>query len=90
MKIALNILALGIISALLTAFSLRGPSAEDYFESGKQKFNSKDYSGAIADFTIAIKQKPDFAIVYFKRGSAFYLTMDFDKAYEEAHEYERN
>ena len=43
-------------------------SVEEYFNRGKERGNSKDYSGAISDFTNAIRIKPDYAYAYYNRG----------------------
>ena len=43
-------------------------SAEAYFIAGNEKNKSGDYKGAIADYTAAIRLKPDFARAYYNRG----------------------
>ena len=43
-------------------------SAEAYFIAGNEKSKSGDYKGAIADYTAAIRLKPDFARAYYNRG----------------------
>ena len=43
-------------------------SVEEYINRGRERENSKDYSGAISDFTNAIRIKPDYALAYFYRG----------------------
>ena len=45
-------------------------SAETYFLWGNAKYELDDYVGAIADYTKAIRLKPDFAAAYFLRGFA--------------------
>ena len=43
-------------------------SAEAHFIAGNEKSKSGDYKGAIADYTAAIRLKPDFARAYYNRG----------------------
>ena len=45
-------------------------SAEAYFIAGNEKNKLGDYKGAIADYTAAIRLKPDFARAYYNRGEA--------------------
>ena len=46
-------------------------SAEDVFDCGDAKQNKGDYRGAIADYTEAIRLKPDYIHAYAGRGLAF-------------------
>ena len=43
-------------------------SADDYFSSGLEKYEQGDLSGAIADYTQAIRLKPNYADAYYNRG----------------------
>lgn len=45
-------------------------SAETYFLWGNVKYELGDYVGAIADYTMAIRLKPDYAEAYGNRGNA--------------------
>ena len=54
--------------ALLISFSSFGQTAGEYFNSGDQKDEAKDYSGAIADYTKAIEINPNYAKAYNNRG----------------------
>ena len=44
-------------------------AAEKYFKLGKQKYNKKDYQGAIADFDKAIELNPKYFDAYYNRGN---------------------
>ncbi|MBX9853686.1 MAG: tetratricopeptide repeat protein [Cytophagaceae bacterium] len=55
------------ISLPLASYSQK-KKAEQFYESGVMKFESKDYSGAIADLTEAIQLKSGYAEAYLKRG----------------------
>ena len=46
------------------------PQAYAYFQSGSKKSQSKDYQGAIAEYTRAIESDPGFADAYKSRGNA--------------------
>ena len=45
-------------------------SAETYFQRGNLNYELGDYVGAIADYTEAVRLKPDYAIAYCNRGNA--------------------
>ncbi len=76
--------------------------AEEYYDSGIEKANSRDYQGAIKEFDKAIKLNPKLADAYYNRGLAK-IELDqkdsgcldlskagelgFDKAYEAIKEY---
>ena len=55
----------------------RNNEAEKYYNSGVSKHNSKDYYGAIADYTKAIELNPDFIQIYFNRGISKYNSKDY-------------
>lgn len=52
-------------------------TAEDFLKRGENKRNNDDIIGAIADFTQAIKLKPDYVEAYYLRGG---LLQSTDKA----------
>ena len=56
--------------ALLISFSSFGQTAEEYFNSGYDKAQVKDYYGAIADYTKAIELNPNDADAYYNRGNS--------------------
>ena len=55
-------------------------AAEKYFKLGEQKYNKKDYQGAIADYDKAIELNPKEARAYYNRG----VVKDELKQYKEA------
>jgi tetratricopeptide (TPR) repeat protein len=44
----------------------------EFYNRGLEKAQQKDYAGAIAEFTTAIQQNPDFSKAYLQRGLAYY------------------
>ena len=42
-------------------------SVEEYYNRGVERQNSKNYNGAISDYTNAIRIKPDYGYAYFQR-----------------------
>ena len=54
--------------ALLISFSSFGQTSAQYFKSGFDKFEAKDYYGAIADYTKAIELDPNYRSAYKNRG----------------------
>ena len=65
-----------ILLLFIPLFSLSsfGQTVEKYFNSGYEKAEAKDHSGAIRDYNIAIELKPNDANIYFNRGySKLYL-----------------
>ena len=62
----LSVLALG--SPFSTASA--NPLAKNLFNSGVDQYDQGDYQGAMADYTKAIEINPEYAPVYYFRGSA--------------------
>jgi tetratricopeptide (TPR) repeat protein len=46
-------------------------SPEAYYNRGVEKFGAQDHDGAIADFSEAIRLKPEYAEAYFNRGTVY-------------------
>ena len=71
-------LKLFVLLSLLIACSDFGQNtAEDYTESGKSKFNLKDFNGALADYNKAIELNPDYLFAYMERGYLKYALEDY-------------
>jgi len=54
---------------LFSSFS-QTPDAQSYYENGVENINNKNFIGAIADFTNALSEKPDFGAAYYQRAIA--------------------
>jgi len=78
LKTALFVLAMG----LSTAVQSTPTDAESYLKRGEDYSRIRDYDRAIADYTTAIKLKPDYAEAYNDRGFAYYLKTkpDYERA----------
>ncbi|MEH1820406.1 MAG: tetratricopeptide repeat protein [Nostoc sp.] len=50
----------------------KSKSAETYYNEGLEKYNNKDFRGAIEDYTQAIQINPNYAAAYINRGLARY------------------
>jgi tetratricopeptide (TPR) repeat protein len=44
---------------------------DEYYQNGLQKYEYKDFTGAVSDFTLAIKFKKNFPEAYFLRGLVY-------------------
>jgi tetratricopeptide (TPR) repeat protein len=51
------------------------PRTDDYIASAAQKYNNKDYKGALADYNLAIELNPNDAITYNYRGYLKYWAL---------------
>ena len=58
----------------------KGPSAQNYCDNGLSKINSKDYKGAIEDYSNAIQLSPNCDFCYQYRGFAEGELKDYNKA----------
>ena len=66
--------------ALLISFSSFGQTAQDFFNSGNDKADAKDYYGAISDYTESIELNPNESSAYFYRGVSKALLKDYSGA----------
>jgi tetratricopeptide (TPR) repeat protein len=55
-------------------------TAQDYFDSAEAAYDAGDYGRAIADYSEAMRLKPDYADAYYFRGIAYYGKRDNDRA----------
>lgn len=51
-----------------------------YYSRGLDKFNKKDYKGAIDDYTEAIKQNPNYIDAYLNRGICYTFCREYKKS----------
>ena len=70
---------LTILAFVISANSF-GQSANDYLKSGIEKHNSKDFEGAIKDYSKAIKADKNLRDGYFNRGICELALKDFKSA----------
>ena len=59
-----------LILLLIVPIISFGQTAKEYIKSGNQKDDTKDYNGAISDYTKAIELNPDAAVAYYNRGNS--------------------
>jgi tetratricopeptide (TPR) repeat protein len=61
-----------LLLVLILNYSINsfGQSAQEYYNNGLSKANSKDYQGAIADYSKAIEKNPKYFEAYNSRGNA--------------------
>ncbi|HDQ26377.1 MAG TPA: tetratricopeptide repeat protein [bacterium] len=57
-----------------------GATAEDHISAGNEKYELRDYEGAVKDYDRAIKLQPDYAMAYLNRGLAKYMRGERDAA----------
>ncbi len=58
-------------------------TAEDYYNSGLDKYDQQDYKGAIQDHTKAIELSPKLAVAYHNRGHAKARLKDYRGAIQD-------
>jgi len=66
-----------IIFCLFITTLAYAQTAEDYFNSGFDKYNQQDYKGAIQDYTKAIELNPNYTDAYHNRGVAKGYLQDY-------------
>jgi len=78
-----------IIFCLFITTLAYSQTAEDYYNSGLDKYDQQDYKGAILDYTKAIELNPKDSEAYYNRGTAKHklqdyrgATQDYNKAIE--------
>jgi tetratricopeptide (TPR) repeat protein len=59
-----------IIFCLFITTLAYAQTAEDYYNSGLDKYDQQDYKGSIADYNKAIELNPNLAEAYNNRGNA--------------------
>lgn len=65
------------------SFTLFAQTAEEYLQSGLEKHNKEDYSGAINDYTLAIKADKKLKTAYFNRGACELALKNLETAMED-------
>ncbi|BAT56404.1 TPR domain protein [Nostoc sp. NIES-3756] len=71
------------LPGLVNSLKVEQKSADTLYNEGVEKYNKKDLTGAIADFTQAIKINPNLAVAYNDRGLARYDSGDRQAAIED-------
>ena len=69
--------AVGIGAGLLSTQIAYAQTADDWLESGDEKYNNDDYQGAIIDYTKAIVINPLSEVAYAYRGHVKYLLDEY-------------
>ncbi len=65
-----QMLALGVdVGVRPPSVVAAAPKADDFLIRGNEKYNQKDYKGAFADYTQAIRLNPNYAVPYYNRGN---------------------
>ncbi|MEH2195387.1 MAG: tetratricopeptide repeat protein [Nostoc sp.] len=62
---------------------LKQKSVDTYYKEGLEKYNNKDFRGAIEDYTQAIKINPNYVDAYKNRGNACFALGDKQAAIED-------
>jgi len=76
------LLSLSVVAAQSGSVAVTGSltDAEAYLKRGEAAADAHQYDQAIADYTLAIRLKPDYAEAYNDRGFAYYLKGDGERA----------
>ncbi len=76
-----QLLAVGVdVGVRLPDVVATAPKADDFFIKANQKYRDKDFKGAIADLTEAIRLNPNYASAYNNRGVVHYELKDLQGA----------
>lgn len=78
-----NVLLVLFFFCCITTLDAQKKDYEKYLQSGKSKFDNKDYSGALVDFTMAIEARSKEPEAYYQRGYAHYYLYNDEKAIED-------
>ena len=81
MKITFSFI-LSIILILFSSFT-QASTAQSYYDNGLENISNKNFIGAIADFTNALSEKPDFGAAYYQRAIAKHK-LSVEAGYESA------
>ena len=76
-----QLLSIIIFTFLSTVY---GQTADEYLKSGIEKHNSKDYEGAIKEYSKAVKADKDLKVGYYNRGVCELGLKDLKSAKKEA------
>lgn len=77
------ILTVAVVFLSISLVLAQKKKYDELMTSGKAKFDTKDYSGALVDFTLAIEVRPKEPDAYYQRGLTYYWLYKDDKAIEE-------
>jgi tetratricopeptide (TPR) repeat protein len=69
-----------LIATLLITYAGYSQTAEEYFNKGLEKASGRDYTGAITEYTKAIKPNPKHASAFNARGNARTSIKDYNGA----------
>ncbi|MBN1797940.1 MAG: tetratricopeptide repeat protein [Spirochaetales bacterium] len=69
-----------VLTCLFFVMNIFAQTADEYYKKGLAEYEAGDMSGAIANFTRAIKLNPDFAEAYYRRGNAKLAKEDYEGA----------
>ena len=79
-KIILSVCLLMVILVLSGVSYSQDTPVTDFMKSGIAKFEAKDYTGAVEDFTKVIAQDDKNGNAYYSRGVAYYYLLKNDEA----------
>lgn len=85
-SIVIGVIGVIAIAGIGFAVYLQLPTtkAVEFYKRGLEKLEKKDKSGAIREFTEAIKLNPKYAEAYYQRANAHFMASNFQRAAEDA------